>query len=222
MSTILNPSFCIHCFAVYARSLCSGYLPVSYFIVERNDSQSFQIENTTGIFKLRSYVALNSTFRFLVGARLQGGAEHQVNSSKTIVLIKVITRATLESRTVVNFETQKLGFLQGRTSNRVRQLGFFVNDFPGSEGSVRAFVGKVSAEANYSTTREPATHVKAMLVSADVCWDRPVVRVIAQVQDSSFNVRTLVDESEVVVKVVPSAKLLAIDGSLLLVSLFHV
>ena len=122
----------------------------------------------------------------------------------------------------MNFETQKLGYLQGRTSNRALQLGFFLNGYPGSKGSVRAFVGKVSAEANYSTTREPATHVKAILVSANGYWDRPVVRVIAQVQDSSFNVRTLVDKSEVVVKVEPSAKLLAINGSLLQVSLFHV
>ena len=107
-------------------------------------------------------------------------------------------------------------------SNLARHFGFFVNGYPGSEGSVRAFVGKVSAEANYSTAREPATHVKAVLVSGNVYWDRPVVRVIAQVQDSSFNVRTLVDESEVVVKVVPSANLSAIDGSILQVSGFFV
>lgn len=203
---------------VHARSLCVSSAPVSYFIIERNDSGSFQIDNTSGVFKLRSYVFLNSTFQFLVEARLQNG-EHPVNSSTTLVLIKVIARDTLNSRTIVDFKTEKLGFLQNeRISNRVQQFGFFMNGYLDSEGSLHAFVGEVSAEVNYTTTREQAMYVKAVLVNSDVYWDRPAVRVIAQVQDSSYNVRTLVDDSEVVVKVEPSANLSMIDGRLLQVS----
>jgi len=123
----------------------------------------------------------------------------------------------------VDFETEKLGFLQDeRISNLAQQFGFFVNGYPGSEGSLRAFVGDVSADMNYTTSREQAVHVRAMLINSDVYWDRPAVRVIAQVQDASYNVRTLVDDSEIVVKVEPSAKLSMIDGSLLQVSKSHV
>ena len=200
---------------VHARSLCVRSAPVYYSIIERNDSASFHIVNTTGVFKLRSHVLLNSTFLFLVEARLQN-SEHRVKSSKALVLIQVIMRDTLNSRTIVDFETVKLGFLQDqRVSNREQQFGFFVNGYPGSQGSLRAFVGEVSAEVNYTATRERALYVKAALVNTDVYWDRPAVRVIAQVQDHSYNVRTLVDESEVVVKVEPSAKLSMIDGRLL-------
>lgn len=165
---------------------------------------------------------LNSTFQFLVDARLQND-EHAVNSSTTLVLIQVAARDTLNSRAIVNFEIEKLGFLQDeRISNLAQQFGFFVNGYPGSEGSIRAFVEGVSAYKNYTTSREQAKHVKAVLINTDVYWDRPVLRVIAQVQDSSYNVRTLVDDSEVVVKVVPSANLSMIDGSLLQVSKSHV
>ena len=161
---------------------------------------------------------LNSTFQFLVEARLQDD-EHAVNSSTTLVLIQVIARDTLNSRTIVNFDTEKLGFLRGeRISNLAQQFGFFVNGYPGSVGSLRAFVGDVSADMNYTTSRERAVHVKAVLINSNVYWDRPAVRVIAQVQDASFNVRTLVDDSEVVVKVEPSANLSLIDGRLLQVS----
>ena len=213
---------CIYIFLVHVRSLCDRSSPVSYSIIERNDSGSFQIENTTGVFKLRSYVPLNSTFQFLVEARLQND-EHAVNSTTTLVLIQVVARDTLNSRAIVNFEIEKLGFLQDeRISNLAQQFGFFVNGYPGSEGSIRAFVEGVSADMNYTTSREQAKHVKAVLINTDVYWDRPVLRVIAQVQDSSYNVRTLVDDSEVVVKVVPSAKLSMIDGSLLQVSKSHV
>ena len=164
---------------------------------------------------------LNSTFQFQVEARLLDD-EHAVNSPTTLVLIQVITRDTLNSRTIVNFDTEKLGFLQGeRISNLAQQFGFFVNGYPGSEGSLRAFVGDVSADMNYTTSREQAVHVKAVLINSYVYWDRPAVRVIAQVQDASYNVRTLVDHSEVVVKVEPSANLSLIDGSLLQVSESH-
>ena len=204
-------------FSVHARSHCVRSAPVFYSIIERNDSGSFQIENATGVFKLRFYVFLNSTFQFVVEARLQDG-EYLLNSS-ALVLIHVIARDTLNSRTIVNFKTENLGFLQDeRVSNRMQQFGFFVNSYPGSEGRLLAFVGAVSAEVNYTTTRRRAQNVKAVLVNEDVYWDRPAVRVIAQVQDSSYNVRTLVDESEVVVKVVPSALLSGIDGNLLQVS----
>lgn len=135
------------------------------------------------------------------------------------MLIQVISRDTLNARTIVNFETEKLGFLQNkRISNLAQQFGFFVNGGPDREGSLRAFVGEVSADMNYTTSREQAMHVKAVLISSDVYWDRPVVRVIAQVQDQSYNVRTLVEDSEVVVKVEPSANLSMIDGSILQVS----
>ena len=186
-----------------------------YSITERNDSDAFQIENTTGVLKLRWYVLQNSAFHFLIGARLQHGASHPGNVT-TRVVIQVVPRATLTSRATVEFETGKLGFLRGkRTSNVIQQFGFFVNGYPGNEGSLRASVGEVSAHVNYTTTRERATHVKAVLVNKNVYYDRPAVHVIAQVQDPSFNVRTLVDESEVVVKVVPSANLSKIDGILL-------
>ena len=213
--------WCIYIFLVHVRSLCVRSAPVFYSIIERNDSCSFQIENTTGVFKLRSHVPLNSTFQFRVEARLQN-EEHSVNRSTTLVLIQVVARDTLNSRTIVNFETGKLGFLQDeRISNLAQQFGFFVNGYPGNEGSLRAFVGDVSAGMNYTTSREQAVHVKAVLINTDVYWDRPAVRVIAQVQDSSYNVRTLVDDTEVVVKVEPSANLSAIDGSLLQVSKSH-
>ena len=196
--------------------------PVSYSIIERNDSRSFEIENTTGVFKLRSYVPLNSTFQFLVEARLQNN-EYSANSSTTLVLIQVIARETLNMRTIVNFETETLGFLRDkRISNLMQQFGFFVNGYPGSEGSLRAFVGEVSTDMNYITSREQAIRVRAVLITSDVYWDRPAVRVIAQVQDLSYNVRTLVDDSEVVVKVEPSANLLMIDGRLLQVSKSYV
>ena len=214
--------WCIYIFPVHVRSLCVRSALISYSIIERNDSGSFQIENTTGVFKLRSYVPLNSTFQFLVEVRLQND-EHSVNGSTALVLIQVIARDTLNSRTIVDFETGKLGFLQDeRISNLAQQFGFFVNGYPGSEGSLRAFVGDVSADMNYTTSREQAVHVKAVLINSDVYWDRPAVRVIAQVQDASYNVRTLVDNSEIVVKVQPSAKLSMIDGSLLQVSKSHV
>lgn len=214
--------WCIYIFPVHVRSLCVRSALISYSIIERNDSGSFQIENTTGVFKLRSYVPLNSTFQFLVEVRLQND-EHSVNSSTALVLIQVIARDTLNSRTIVDFETGKLGFLQDeRISNLAQQFGFFVNGYPGSEGSLRAFVGDVSADMNYTTSREQAVHVRAVLINSDVYWDRPAVRVIAQVQDASYNVRTLVDNSEIVVKVQPSAKLSMIDGSLLQVSKSHV
>lgn len=214
--------WCIYIFPVHVRSLCVRSALISYSIIERNDSGSFQIENTTGVFKLRSYVPLNSTFQFLVEVRLQND-EHSVNGSTALVLIQVIARDTLNSRTIVDFETEKLGFLQDeRISNLAQQFGFFVNGYPGSEGSLRAFVGDVSADMNYTTSREQAVHVRAMLINSDVYWDRPAVRVIAQVQDASYNVRTLVDDSEIVVKVEPSAKLSMIDGSLLQVSKSHV
>ena len=205
-------------FLVHVSSPCVRSAQVSYSIIERNDSGSFQIENSTGVFKLRSYAPLNSTFQFLVEARLHND-EHLVNSSTTLVLIQVISRDTLNARTIVNFETEKLGFLQNkRISNLAQQFGFFVNGGPDREGSLRAFVGEVSADMNYTTSREQAMHVKAVLISSDVYWDRPVVRVIAQVQDQSYNVRTLVEDSEVVVKVEPSANLSMIDGSILQVS----
>lgn len=214
--------WCIYIFPVHVRSLCVRSALISYSIIERNDSGSFQIENTTGVFKLRSYVPLNSTFQFLVEVRLQND-EHSVNGSTALVLIQVIARDTLNSRTIVDFETEKLGFLQDeRISNLAQQFGFFVNGYPGSEGSLRAFVGDVSADMNYTTSREQAVHVRAMLINSDVYWDRPAVRVIAQVQDASYNVRTLMDDSEIVVKVEPSAKLSMIDGSLLQVSKSHV
>ena len=214
--------WCIYIFPVHVRSLCVRSALISYSIIERNDSGSFQIENTTGVFKLRSYLPLNSTFQFLVEVRLQND-EHSVNGSTALVLIQVIARDTLNSRTIVDFETEKLGFLQDeRISNLAQQFGFFVNGYPGSEGSLRAFVGDVSADMNYTTSREQAVHVKAVLINSDVYWDRPAVRVIAQVQDASYNVRTLVDDSEIVVKVEPSAKLSMIDGSLLQVSKSHV
>ena len=197
-------------------------MPVSYSIIERNDSRSFEIENTTGVFKLRSYVPLNSTFQFLVEARLQNN-EHSANSSTTLVLIQVIARETLNMRTIVNFETERLGFLRDkRISNLVQQFGFFVNGYPDSEGSLRAFVGEVSTDMNYTTSREQAMRVRAVLITSDVYWDRPAVRVIAQVQDLSYNVRTLVDDSEVVVKVEPSVNLSVIDGRLLQVSKSYV
>lgn len=205
-------------FLVHARSLCIRSAPVSYSIIERNDSGSFHIESTTGVFKLRFHVLLNSTFQFLVEARLQN-AEHPINNATALVLLQVVARDTLNSRTIVNFKTEKLGFLQEeRISNRAQQFGFFVNGYPESGGSLQAFVGEVSTEVNYTTAREQAMHVKAVLVNSDVYWDRPVVRVIAQVQDPSYNVRTLVDDSEVVVKVIPSANLSMIDGRLLQVS----
>lgn len=157
---------------------------------------------------------LNSSFYFLIGARLQNGGKHAGNAS-TRVVIHVVARETLTERTTVHFETEVLGFLRGkRTSNLIRRFGFFVNGFPGNEGSLHASVGTVSTQVNYTTTRERATYVNAALVSKDVYYDRPAVHVIAQVQDSSFNVRTLVDESEIVVKVVPSANLSKIDGSI--------
>ena len=161
---------------------------------------------------------LNSTFYFLIGARLRNGL--YPGNASTLAVIKVVARETLTARTYVNFETKKLGFLQNkRTSNVMRRFGFFVNGYPGNEGSLRASVGAVSAEVNYTTTRQRATYVKAVLVSKHVYCERPAVHVIALVQDSSFNVRTLVDESEVVVKVVPSANLTKIDGSLLQVNI---
>lgn len=220
--SLLILKWCVYFFLVHVRSLCVRSAPVSYSIIERNDSGFFQIENTTGVFKLLSYVLLNSTFQFLVEARVQND-EHPVNSSTTLVLIQVIARDTLNSRTIVNFETEKLGFLQDqRISNLVQQFGFFVNGYPGSKGSLRAFVGEVSTDVNYTTSREQAMHVKAVLINNDVYWDRPAVRVIAQVQDRSYNVRTLVDTSEVVVKVEPSANLSMIDATLLQVSKSHV
>lgn len=214
--------WCIYIFPVHVRSLCVRSALISYSIIERNDSGSFQIEDTTGVFKLRSYVPLNSTFQFLVEVRLQND-EHSVNGSTALVLIQVIARDTLNSRTIVDFETEKLGFLQDeRISNLAQQFGFFVNGYPGSEGGLRAFVGDVSADMNYTTSREQAVHVRAVLINSDVYWDRPAVRVIAHVQDASYNVRTLVDDSEIVVKVEPSANLSMIDGSLLQVSKSHV
>ena len=208
----------IYIFLVHVSGPCLRSAPVSYSIIERNDSGSFQIENSTGVFKLRSYAPLNSTFQFLVEARLHND-ENLVNSSTTLVLINVISRDSLNARTIVNFETQKLGFLQNeRISNLAQQFGFFVNGSPDREGSLRAFVGEVSANMNYATTREQAMHVKAVLINSDVYWDRPVVRVIVQVQDQSYDVRTLVEDSEVVVKVEPSANLSMIDGRLLQVS----
>ena len=219
MSRIFNTCNIFSALPVHARRLCTRSAPVFYSIIERNDSDAFQIENTTGVLKLRWYVLQNSTFHFLIGARLQHGASHPGNAT-TRVVIQVVPRATLTSRATVEFETGKLGFLRGkRTSNVIRQFGFFVNGYPGNERSLRASVGEVSAQVNYTTTRERATHVKAVLVNKNVYYDRPAVHVIAQVQDPSFNVRTLVDESEVVVKVVPSANLSKIDGSLLQVSM---
>lgn len=160
---------------------------------------------------------VNSTFLFLIGARLRNGLS--TGNSSALVVINVVARSTLASRATVDFETRKLGFIQGKqTSNVMRQFGFFVNGYQDIEGSLRASVGHISAEENYTTTRERATLVRAVLVSKDVYCDRPAVRVIAQVQDTSFHVRTLVDESEVVVKVIPSANLTKIDGSLLQVS----
>ena len=183
-----------------------------YSITERNDSGAFHIENTTGIIKLRSHVLSNRTFHLLIGARLQNGGKHPGNAT-TRVVIQVVARTSLTSRTTVDFETEKLGFLRGKqTSILMRQFGFFVNGYPGTEGSLRASVGAVSTEVSYTITRERAVHLKAVLVSKDVYCDRPAVLVIAQVQDPSFNVRTLVDESEVVVQVVPSANLSRIDG----------
>lgn len=160
---------------------------------------------------------VNSTFLFLIGARLRNGLS--TGNSSALVVVNVVARSTLASRATVDFETRKLGFIQGKqTSNVMRQFGFFVNGYQDIEGSLRASVGHISAEENYTTTRERATLVRAVLVSKDVYCDRPAVRVIAQVQDPSFHVRTLVDESEVVVKVIPSANLTKIDGSLLQVS----
>ena len=199
-------------FLVYARSLCSRSAPVLYFITERNDSGAFHVENTTGILKLRSHLLTNSTFHLMIGARLQNGGKHPGNAT-TWVVIQVVAHTSLTSRTTVDFETKNLGFLHGKQiSNLMRQFGFFVNGYPGTEGSLRVSVGAVSTEVNYAITRERAVHVNAVLVSKDVYYDRPAVHVIAQVQDPSFNVRTLVDESEVVVQVKPSANLSSIDG----------
>lgn len=173
------------------------------------------MENTTGVLKLRLHLLSNSSFHFLIGARLQNGAKHPGNTT-TRVFIQVVARASLTSRTTVDFKTEKVGFLHGkRTTNLMRQFGFFVNSYPGKEGRLRAFVGTVSDEANYTTARERAELVKAVLVSKDVYYDRKEVHVIAQVQDPSFNVRTSVDESEIVVKVEPSANLSRISGELL-------
>lgn len=160
---------------------------------------------------------VNSTFLFLIGVLLRNGLS--TGNSSTLVVVNVVARSTLASRATVDFETRKLGFIQGKqTSNVMRQFGFFVNGHQDIEGSLRAYVGHISAEENYTTTRERATLVRAVLVSKDVYCDRPAVRVIAQVQDPSFHVRTLADESEVVVKVIPSANLTKIYGSLLQVS----
>ena len=183
-----------------------------YFVTERNDSGAFHIENTTGILKLRSHLLTNSTFHLLIGARLQNGGKHPGNA-KTRVVIQVVAHTSLTSRTTVDFETEKLGFLRGeQTSNLMRQFGFFANGYPGTEGSLRASVGAISTKVSYTITRVKAVHVKAVLVSKDVYCDRPAIHVIAQVQDPSFNVRTLVDESEIVVQVQPSANLSSIDG----------
>lgn len=182
-----------------------------YFVTERNDSGTFHIENTTGILKLRSHLLTISTFRLLIGACLQNGGKHPRNAT-TRVIIQVVAHTSLTSRTTVDFKTEKLGFLRGeQTSNLMRQFGFFANGYPGTEGSLRASVGAISAEVSYTITRVRAVHVSAVLVSKDVYCDRPGVHVIAQVQDPSFNVRTLVDESEVVVQVKPSANLSSID-----------
>ena len=191
--------------SVHAQSSCWSFTELLYSIIDGNLNDIFKIDNITGILKVLSPLSDNTTYTLVVLAE-EESSRPSVNASVSLT-IRVASLIDLNARTSIDFQVKRLGFIRDLPEMKQVKFGFFVNNPPGFEGRLAASVGSVSKEVSYSVTSTPAVSVKAVLISNEVWYDRPAVRVIVQVQDSAHSVRTLVDQSHVVVRITPGAKL---------------